>query len=178
MAIASTLSSPRAAADDRPAVGWRLSRTSKQLTVLVHILTSVGLFGMTIVSVALATIVSATSSDPAIPRAVLQILDTVDLVLLPPIALGALVSGVVLSIGTHWGLFNHVWIVTKLVLTIAVILTGATVIRSAWTDHTPGLRDRWRRRGGISAPHLADEAPSTWRFWEARPPLPCSSPGA
>ena len=131
MAIASTLSSPRAAADDRPAVGWRLSRTSKQLTVLVHILTSVGLFGMTIVSVALATIVSATGSDTATHRAVLQILDTVDLVLLPPIALGALVSGVVLSIGTHWGLFNHVWIVTKLVLTIAVILTGATVIRSA-----------------------------------------------
>jgi uncharacterized membrane protein SirB2 len=131
MATASTLSRPRVAASARPAARWRLSRTFKQLTVLVHILTSVGLFGMTIVSVALATIASATNSDPAIRRAVLQILETLDQVLLPPTALGALVTGVVLSIGTHWGLFNHFWILTKLVLTVAVIVTGATVIKNA-----------------------------------------------
>ena len=41
-----------------------------------------------------------------------------------PLAVAALVTGIVLSLGTKWGLFRHTWIVVKLVLTVATILNG------------------------------------------------------
>jgi len=37
-----------------------------------------------------------------------------------------LMTGVVLGLGTKWGVFNYTWVVTKLVLTVAV---PATAIR-------------------------------------------------
>ena len=35
-----------------------------------------------------------------------------------PLSLAALLTGVVESLGTTWGLFRHYWIVTKLLLTV------------------------------------------------------------
>src|SRR5260370_22872415 len=35
-----------------------------------------------------------------------------------PFALGSLLTGIVQSLGTTWGLFRHYWIVTKLLLTV------------------------------------------------------------
>lgn len=35
-----------------------------------------------------------------------------------PLSVGALVSGVVQSLGTKWGLFKHYWVLAKLVLTV------------------------------------------------------------
>ncbi|MGH8903187.1 MAG: hypothetical protein ACRDYA_16340 [Egibacteraceae bacterium] len=49
---------------------------------------------------------------------------------LPTLAISAFVSGIVLSVGTKWGLFKHYWIVTKLLLNIAVILLGANIVKS------------------------------------------------
>jgi hypothetical protein len=41
-----------------------------------------------------------------------------------PVAIATLVTGVILSLGTKWGLFQHFWIVVKLVLTVAAVLNG------------------------------------------------------
>lgn len=38
-----------------------------------------------------------------------------------PLALGSLVSGVVQSLGTSWGLFRYYWIVVKIALTVPSI---------------------------------------------------------
>jgi len=35
-----------------------------------------------------------------------------------PLSLAALLTGIVQSLGTRWGLFRHYWIVTKLLLTV------------------------------------------------------------
>ncbi|MPZ67241.1 MAG: hypothetical protein GEU83_17640 [Pseudonocardiaceae bacterium] len=42
----------------------------------------------------------------------------------PPVAIGTLVTGVLLSLGTKWGLLRHYWVATKLVLALAVIVTA------------------------------------------------------
>ncbi len=42
----------------------------------------------------------------------------------PPLAIGTIVSGVLLSLGTKWGLVQHYWVATKLVLTVGVIATA------------------------------------------------------
>jgi hypothetical protein len=40
-----------------------------------------------------------------------------------PLSIAAVLTGLVQSLGTHWGLFRHYWVVVKLVLTI-----GATTL--------------------------------------------------
>jgi hypothetical protein len=40
---------------------------------------------------------------------------------------------VILSVGTAWGLFQHYWIVAKLALTVAVIVTGVRFV-GAWVE--------------------------------------------
>lgn len=39
-----------------------------------------------------------------------------------PLSLAALLTGLVQSLGTEWGLFRHYWIVAKFVLTIGAII--------------------------------------------------------
>jgi membrane protein implicated in regulation of membrane protease activity len=54
-----------------------------------------------------------------------------DLAIMIPLGYLALITGVLLSVGTTWGLLKHWWIVTKLVLTIAV-LAFAGFFTSGW----------------------------------------------
>ena len=44
----------------------------------------------------------------------------------PPasVSLATLLTGIVLSLGTKWGLLKHYWIVAKLLLTVGVTLSG------------------------------------------------------
>jgi uncharacterized membrane protein len=51
---------------------------------------------------------------------------------IPPFAVTTLLTGVVLSVATPWGLLHHCWVVVKLVLAVAVIVTGV-VLTDAWT---------------------------------------------
>ena len=46
----------------------------------------------------------------------------------PPAAIGTLVTGVLLSLGTKWGLLQHYWVATKLALSVGVIVTGITLV--------------------------------------------------
>jgi hypothetical protein len=39
-------------------------------------------------------------------------------------AISTIISGVLLSVGTRWGLLEHSWVVTKLMLTVGVITTA------------------------------------------------------
>ena len=39
-----------------------------------------------------------------------------------PLCLAALLTGIVQSLGTTWGLFRHYWVVTKLLLTVLATL--------------------------------------------------------
>ena len=42
-----------------------------------------------------------------------------------PLCLASLLTGIVQSLGTTWGLFRHSWIVTKLLLTVLATLTAS-----------------------------------------------------
>lgn len=42
----------------------------------------------------------------------------------PPAALATLITGVLLSLGTKWGLLRHLWVVAKIVLSLGVVVTG------------------------------------------------------
>jgi hypothetical protein len=62
-------------------------------------------------------------------------MDVVGRGVLLPLSLGALVSGVVQSLGTRWGLLRYYWVVVKLLLTLfataALLVHQATAITEA-----------------------------------------------
>jgi hypothetical protein len=42
----------------------------------------------------------------------------------PPMAIGTVVTGVLLSLGTRWSLLQHTWVLVKLGLTVGVVISG------------------------------------------------------
>ena len=103
--------------------GWRLSPGQRKALVAAHIVFSVGLLGLSAAQFVLAT-VAALTSDVTMAHAAYRSIGIFRLGVVQPIAVATLVTGIILSLGTKWGLFQHTWIVVKLVLTVAAVLNG------------------------------------------------------
>ncbi|HWG27044.1 DUF2269 family protein [Actinospica sp.] len=82
----------------------------------VHIVASVGWIGVDLCVLVLA-ILGATSHDPTTQRSAFVVLGPVANVLLIPLPLLALISGIAISLGTRWKLLRHYWVVLSLLLT-------------------------------------------------------------
>ena len=90
----------------------------------------------------LALVVAAlTSDDGQTVRAAVLAMELSYYVLVP-LALAALLTGVVQSLGTTWGLFRHYWVIFKLALT--VVATAVLVLHMA---DVASLADDARRVG-------------------------------
>ena len=125
---------PMAAAERRAgtaAKARRLSPRTRKLVLATHVLVAVGWFGIVVAKLVLE-ITAVTTADQNLARAAFVFMGRFDRAMFPPAALATLVTGVVLSVGTAWGLFQHYWIVAKLVLTAAVIVTGVVFV-GEWT---------------------------------------------
>jgi hypothetical protein len=92
----------------------------------------VGWFGIVAARLVLE-IVAATSSALDVARAGYLFTAALDRAAFPPAALATLLTGIVLSVGTLWGLFRYWWIMVKMVLTVAVIATGVVFV-GTWTE--------------------------------------------
>lgn len=116
-------SAPRA---DR--TGRRLPRRARLWVLTAHIVVSVGLLGDAAGFLAVA-IRHVSSDDPVFVSATLDLLGMFALYFGIPLSFLALLSGLLLGLGTRWGVFRYPWVVTKLVLVVTVILVGAIVLR-------------------------------------------------
>jgi hypothetical protein len=88
----------------------------RRVTLTTHVTSSVGWLGAVLVFVALATLGLA-SRDEATVRGAYLLMAPAAWFVLVPLAHTALLSGIVLSLGTAWGLFRHYWVVLKLGIT-------------------------------------------------------------
>ena len=97
----------------------------RKFVLTVHVTSSVGWLGAIAAYLALA-IAGLTSGDAQMTRAALLSMEVIGWFVIVPISLAALLSGLVQSLGTPWGLFRHWWIVAKFLLTIVavVVLVG------------------------------------------------------
>ncbi|HEV8298963.1 MAG TPA: hypothetical protein VGQ20_16770 [Acidimicrobiales bacterium] len=108
---------------------FRLARGARKVALLGHVLASVGWFGMAIV-VAAAGITAAATGDATLPPVLYRVMaDAVWLTV--PMGLVAAATGVVLGVGTTWGLVKHGWVVAKIVITTAVLVTDPIVVSRA-----------------------------------------------
>jgi hypothetical protein len=94
-----------------------MSPLVRKLALTAHVTASVGWIGAVLAFLALA-IVGLTHQDPQTVRGVYLVMEPAAWLVLVPLAFASLLTGAIQSLGTTWGLFQHYWVVFKLLLTI------------------------------------------------------------
>jgi hypothetical protein len=108
---------------------------TRRLVLTAHVSASVGWLGAVAAVLALA-VAGVASQDPQTVRAAYIAMDVTGWVVLVPLALASLVTGLAQSLGTKWGLFRHYWVVAKLVINVL-----ATVVLLMYTQTLSSLAD-------------------------------------
>ena len=105
----------------------RLSPAARRAVLTVHIVASVGLLGDVAGFFALA-VRGATTDDPQLAASTWTLLETFSVVFGIPLSFLSLGSGLVLGVGTRWGVLRHRWVTVKLGIILSVILVGSFVL--------------------------------------------------
>jgi DMSO/TMAO reductase YedYZ heme-binding membrane subunit len=87
----------------------------RKFALASHITLAVGWLGAVAGYIAL-DVVAATSQDPKTLRAAYLAMELIAWYVIVPLALTSLLSGLVMSLGTKWGLFRHYWVLISLLL--------------------------------------------------------------
>lgn len=98
----------------------QLSRKVRRTVIVVHSVASASWLGLTIGLLALG-IRAYTSKAPETMTFAYRAMDVFGEYMLAPVSLLTLVSGVVLSLGTPWGLIRYKWVAVKFVLTLITV---------------------------------------------------------
>ena len=95
----------------------------RKLALTTHITLSVGWIGAVLAYLVLV-VAAMTRQDAQTLRAAWIAMELIGWYLIVPLALVSLFTGLVMSLGTPWGLLRHYWVLISLVLTIvaAVVL--------------------------------------------------------
>ena len=89
----------------------------RKLVLTAHVTTSVGWLGAVGGFIALG-VVGLTAEDPQIVRAAYLVMEPAASLVVVPLSVASLVSGVIQSLGGAWGLFRHYWVLFKLLINI------------------------------------------------------------
>lgn len=89
----------------------------RKLVLTAHVTTSVGWLGAVAGFLALG-VVGLTDQDPRIVRAVYLVMEPAAGLVLVPLSVASLLSGLIQSLGGAWGLFRHYWVLFKLLINI------------------------------------------------------------
>jgi hypothetical protein len=93
----------------------------RKLNLTAHVTVSVGWLGAVAAFLVLG-IAGLTSQDGDIVRAAYLSMNLIGQLIIVPLSLAALLTGLVQSLGTPWGLFRHYWVLVKFTLTIGATL--------------------------------------------------------
>lgn len=93
----------------------------RKFALIVHITSSVGWLGAVASFLALA-IAGLISQDAQIVPAAYLAMELIAWFVIVPLSFASLLSGVIQSLGTQWGLFRHYWVLVKFLLTIIATL--------------------------------------------------------
>ncbi|GAB3484741.1 hypothetical protein [Amycolatopsis cihanbeyliensis] len=104
-------------------MAWRLRRRGRRWLLFAHVVGSVGWIGVEVSILGLG-VLGLTSTDPATISSSQIAAGWLGGTFYFPASLLALGTGVLLGLGTRWGLVRHYWVLAKLVLTVALFLGG------------------------------------------------------
>ncbi|MBX4863728.1 hypothetical protein HJA86_28005 [Rhizobium bangladeshense] len=93
----------------------------RKIALVTHIVSSVGSLGAVAGFLALA-VVGLTSQDAQVMRSLYVAMEVIAWFVVLPLVLASLLTGLVQSLGTTWGLFRHYWVLVKLLLTLFTLI--------------------------------------------------------
>ncbi|WP_077194803.1 DUF2269 domain-containing protein [Streptomyces lydicus] len=106
----------------------QLTRPARRTLLVLHVAVSVSWLGLTLGLLALG-ITGCTTGSPDMATAAYRAMKIFGDWLVLPVALATLVSGLVLSLGTPWGLARHRWVYLKFWLTVVTVLLSVFALR-------------------------------------------------
>lgn len=115
---------------------FRMPGHARKGAMTLHVLTSVGWFGIT-VGVLCCLVVARSTSDPAAARALYLAIGNSPWLAVPAGLLGS-ATGAVLALSSRYGLLRHWWILGKIAITAAVVLADAVVTGALANDAIAG----------------------------------------
>ncbi len=89
----------------------------RKLALTAHVAASVGWLGAVATFLALA-VAGLVGQDAQRVRAAYLAMEAITWSVIVPLSLASLLTGLISSLGTPWGLFRHCWVVAKLLLTM------------------------------------------------------------
>jgi uncharacterized membrane protein len=89
----------------------------RKLALTAHVASSVGWLGAVAGFLALA-VVGLTSQDAQTVRGAYLVMEPAAWFVLVPLAFASLLTGLAQSLGTTWGLFQHYWVLAKLLINV------------------------------------------------------------
>ena len=116
-----------------------LPPAARKAALAVHLTASIGWIGAALAYLALG-LTARVSPDASVIRSAWTAMEVVGWLVLVPLAVGSLLTGIVMSVGTHWGLLQHYWVVVSLSLT-----TIATVVLVLHMPDVSEIADQARR---------------------------------
>ncbi|MFF9346573.1 DUF2269 domain-containing protein [Streptomyces sp. NPDC014734] len=110
-----------------------LKRSARRNLLVAHVAVSVSWLGLTAGLLTLG-VAAFHTGDPETARAATRAMKMFGDWLIVPFAAFALFSGLVLSLGTPWGLARHQWVWTKFWLTLIAAALSVFLLRAAISD--------------------------------------------
>jgi len=98
-----------------------MTPTLRKLNLTAHLSCSIGWLGA-VASFLVLSVAGLTSQNTGIVRSAYLSMNLIGQFIIVPLSLAALLTGLIQSLGTHWGLFRHYWVSVKFVLTILAII--------------------------------------------------------
>jgi hypothetical protein len=89
----------------------------RKFALAVHLTCSLGWIGAVVAYLALG-VAAVTSQDAQTVRAAWIAMELTGWYVIVPLALAALLTGLVMAVGSPWGLFRHYWVLISLGLTV------------------------------------------------------------
>ncbi len=93
----------------------------RKLNLTVHLITSIGWLGA-VAGFLVLSIAGLASRDADTVRGAYLAMNLIGQFVIVPLSLAALLTGLVQSLGTEWGLFRYYWVVAKFALTMGAVI--------------------------------------------------------
>lgn len=103
------------------------SPRARKLMLLLHIASVGSWLGATVTMVFLS-VLGVVTDDPVVRRSAYLLMSIMDRNLIVPLVVASILTGVVLALRTHWGLFRHFWVMAKFVLAIGMTAFAVSTV--------------------------------------------------
>lgn len=110
-----------------------LRRPTRRVLLISHIAVSVGWLGADVVMGILA-VAGLTTDEPTLALSIFRAAGVFVPLVVLPLSLLALLTGVLLALGTKWGLLRYWWVLVKLAITVILSVLVLVLLRPSVAD--------------------------------------------